>query len=65
VGDGFLAVREAVFGGASGEIWMGCRRGGGCWNPAGENEVKLDEFVKRREGREGGGLDEKWVKNEV
>jgi hypothetical protein len=51
VGDGFLAVREAVFGGASGEIWMGCRRGGGCWNPAGENEVKLDEEERRTRGR--------------
>jgi hypothetical protein len=65
VDEGFSAARKLVFGRVSRKIWMGCRRGGGCWNPAGENEVKLDEFVKRREGREGGGLDEKWVKNEV
>jgi hypothetical protein len=64
-GRGVSAARKVGFGRASRKIWMGCRRGGECRNPAGGNEAKRDEFLKRGEGREGGGLDEKRVKNEV
>jgi hypothetical protein len=46
-GRGVSVARKVGFGRASRKIWMGYRRGGECRNPAGGNEAKRDEFLKR------------------